>query len=353
MSSLVFLKKSNNTTYVYDNVSTWNKERQRCDCKRKCIGKLDPITNEIVYNAAYQADHGIEAKENKTGDKKPKTQMAGATLLYDVLSQRIGLSSVLKECFPDRWKKLLTLAYYFLSEGNAMTHCEAWSRDTKTPLEETLSDQRISELIAGISPDDQMHFYKQWLARRQEEEYFALDITSISSYSELNRFVRYGYNRDGEKLPQINLCMLLGEKSRLPVYYEILPGSIHDVSTLSNIVKQLDWMNATRFHMVMDKGFYSEKNIDAMYGAAMKFIIGVSLHDSFAKECIDAVRTGIDHYENYHIVFGNDVFIKSSLSNWKGHRLYVHICYDSAKADGEYRSFLRDLHQWQEVTAAN
>ena len=40
--------KENGTTYVYDSVSYWDKEKQQPRSKRKLIGKLDPVTGEIV-----------------------------------------------------------------------------------------------------------------------------------------------------------------------------------------------------------------------------------------------------------------------------------------------------------------
>ena len=60
-------------------------------------------------------------------------------------------------------------------------------------------------------------------------QYVALDITSISSYSELIESCEWGYNRDHEDLPQINLCMLFGEDVRLPLYQASYSGSISDV----------------------------------------------------------------------------------------------------------------------------
>ena len=40
--------KTNKTTYVYDSVSYWDKEKQQPRSKRKLIGKIDPETGEIV-----------------------------------------------------------------------------------------------------------------------------------------------------------------------------------------------------------------------------------------------------------------------------------------------------------------
>lgn len=70
-----------------------------------------------------------------------------------------------------------------------------------------------------------------------EDDYLCYDITSISSYSELNEYIKYGHNRDKEKLPQLNLAILFGQKGRLPVYFQRLPGNITDVSTLHGLLK--------------------------------------------------------------------------------------------------------------------
>ena len=40
--------KANGTTYVYESVSYWDKEKQQPRSKRKLIGKIDPETGEVV-----------------------------------------------------------------------------------------------------------------------------------------------------------------------------------------------------------------------------------------------------------------------------------------------------------------
>jgi hypothetical protein len=65
--------------------------------------------------------------------------------------------------------------------------------------------------VCPIDRREQEKFFSEWGKYRGEKEYLALDITPVSSYSELIDEVEWGYNRDGEKLPQVNLCMLLGE----------------------------------------------------------------------------------------------------------------------------------------------
>lgn len=40
--------KDTDTTYVYESISYWDAEKGQSRSKRKCIGKIDPITGDVV-----------------------------------------------------------------------------------------------------------------------------------------------------------------------------------------------------------------------------------------------------------------------------------------------------------------
>ncbi len=62
--------KANKTTYVYDSVSYWDKEKQQPRSKRKLIGKIDPETGEIVPTAG----RGRKAKTDIPGTEEHAVQ---------------------------------------------------------------------------------------------------------------------------------------------------------------------------------------------------------------------------------------------------------------------------------------
>ncbi len=320
--------------YVYESESHWDKEKKRCVCQRKCIGHVDPTTGNVVPNR----------KKNAPKSSNPIVRSAGCSLLFDPLTEKTGLRTTLKRSFPEEWDKILTCAYYLLSEGTPLCHCEQWSAGTTHPYNATLTSQRISELLSSLSVDKQTLFFQNWVKKVSEKEYFALDITSVSSYSELLSSVRYGYNRDGESLPQINFCMLVGEKSGLPVYYERYPGSIHDVSTLKRYLKTLNWLQADHIHLVMDKGFCSLKNISELYASGYKFTLGMSRGLKFVKEVLREVKDTICSYENYQENLGNFHYTSTLIKKWEGHRAYVHVYYDPAKREEDHAEFIHLIH---------
>jgi len=116
------------------------------------------------------------------------------------------------------------------------------------------------------------------------EIFAALDITSISSYSELIDGVDCGYNRDGEKIPQINLCVLFGEGCQYPIFLKTYNGKICDISTLKTTIKEMtNVVPGVKIKSSMDKCFYSQANIDSMIEENVDFIISVPFTNKFAK----------------------------------------------------------------------
>ena len=117
---------------------------------------------------------------------------------------------------------ILSIAYYLiLEENNSLSRFSHWQRLHVHPYGEDIPSQRSSELFQSISKKRMMFFKKQG-RRRIEKEYWAFDITSISSYSETLRQVKKGKKQKYERLPQINLALLFGEQSGLPFYYRKL-----------------------------------------------------------------------------------------------------------------------------------
>ena len=80
------------------------------------------------------------------------------------------------------------------------------------------SSPRSSELFASITDNQVNKFFRLQGRRRVEDEYWAYDSTSISSYSETLAQVKYGKNKEDDQLPQLNLLLMFGGESGLPFY---------------------------------------------------------------------------------------------------------------------------------------
>lgn len=368
MASKVFLhNKKYNRTYVYHNVSYWDKEEKKPKCKRKCIGHIDPVTGEIVPNrkkgdkqkermtAQGKEQAAMSTTETARAEEPPRcsVQDCGVSELLNQTAKEIGLDTVLSRIFPQDSAAILTCAYYLISEGQALSRAEQWTRHTMTPCGGILSDQRISELLRRITPSLTEDFFKAWIDWNRSQEYYCMDITSVSSYSELNEFVSYGYNRDGEDLPQINLLMVTGQESHLPLFYRALQGSIKDVSTLDESLRRLELVDVKVLHLVMDKGFYSEANVLALYARHIRFVIGVPFTTSLAKDAVERNRgEEMTSCKNYIEVLGDELFAMSEHITWNHHRMYLHTYFDPVKAAADEKKFGHKIRtEYQELVS--
>ena len=102
MAAIVYqTNKKTGITYAYESISHWDKEKQQSRAKRKCIGKVDPITKEIIPTRKKRLD-----AKNQMSISESKRSFYGATLLFDKIGEKIGLTDDLKNCFPDTYKQI-------------------------------------------------------------------------------------------------------------------------------------------------------------------------------------------------------------------------------------------------------
>jgi len=347
--------KKTGITYVYESHSYWDKDKQQSRAKRKCIGKVDPKTNQIIPT---------QKREKKTDDflaSSTSRSFYGATYLFDSIGKKLGITDDLKRCFPDTYKKLLSVAYYLILEDrNPLSRFPRWSATHKHPHGADVKSQRSSELFGSIDERSKEHFLSLQGKRRIEKEYWAYDITSISSYSKCLKQVKYGFNKGHEPLPQINLALLFGEQSNIPFYYRKLAGNIADVKTVKNLLADIAFLGYKKVKLVMDKGFYSEDNINHLYKNRLKFLISTKVSLNFVKAELDKMRSSICNWTNYNQE--HDLYTGSMTMFWdykqyrpnkgdivkKRRRMYLHVYLNTERAVDEEKRLAKLLLALQE-----
>lgn len=261
--------------YVYRAESYWDKDKKQARQRRVYLGKKDPKTGEIVPT---QKTKIIRSSRDY-----------GNVYFLDKLSEQSGLKECLRQSHPEWWHDILTCAFFEISETKPLYLCKPWVElSYEEPLSDDLSSQRISELLRtlGETFHNRVAFFKSWVEMQKQTNCVFYDITSLSSYSKTIEFIEWGYNRDKEKLPQINLGVIYGEPLSLPLFYSIHPGSIPDVATLKNTLQFAGHLGLKDVAFVMDKGFYSKHNLNEMRKTHLRFIIPYPERNKSALELI-------------------------------------------------------------------
>jgi len=342
--SAIIKRTINGHTYLYEAMS-YRDEDGKPRSKHVIIGKIDPCTGDPIYHKEYldrMKSKGTpvdipqrEKSYTEIAILKSKIKRYGAFYLFLRIGEQTGLITVLKKALPNSWQQVFNIACYLNANGSPIAYCSDWIDETEALPCKGMSPAAITELFKTITVSERTDFYQQWAALRSEREYLALDITSVSSYSELIQYVERGYNRDKEDLAQINLCLLMGEESGLPVFQAIYSGSIQDVSTLKTTLElAAPALPLDKTMAVMDKGFCSVANINTMLNdhLGLRFLIAVPFTLKFAKELVEREKQSIDTISNT-ILIGDDV-IRGVCREYpwhKKHRIYAHIYYSPSK----------------------
>ena len=347
--------KRSGITYAYESVSRWDKEKNQSRAKRTLIGRVDPVTNEIVPTDGRRRRKLQEEKAIKRGPVQQEHTSRcffGATYLLDAIGEKLGIINDLKQTFPKLYKQILSISYFLvLEDSTPLFRFEKWSDLHKHPFGENIPSQRSSEVFSSISEEAKNNFFRLQGKRRIDKEYWAYDTTSISSYSEQLKQVQYGNNKEDDRLQQINLALVFGEESNLPFYYRKLAGNIPDSKTVMNLLADLNVLGFNNVKLVMDRGFYSKDNVNGLYKKHLKFLLAVKTSLTFVRKELDSIYDGFRTFEYYSVK--HELYARTVQTTWdyeqdrpnKGDimtgskRMYIHFYHNIDKAAEDEKTF--------------
>lgn len=264
--SFLVEKKIGDTVYLYEATSKWDPERKQSRQTRMYLGKKEPGTGRVIPPRHSRLPR--RAKDY------------GNIYLLRHIADRTGITSLLQTVFFAEAPTLLALALFEISEAAPLYLFPVWVETSSVEPVKAVSSAELTTLTQRLGQQDtaREEFFRQWVKHCGPVKTIVFDITSLSSYSTLFDEVEWGYNRDHDHLPQVNLGMVYAEQAQLPLYYQVYPGSIRDVSTLPNMVHYLEGLDVAPTLFVMDRGFYSQSNLKMMDQHGMTFLMPVPRH---------------------------------------------------------------------------
>jgi hypothetical protein len=325
------------TIYVYEATSYWDSQKHQSRQRRTYLGKKDPHTGEVIPPRSSQSPR--RAKDY------------GNIYLLRQMAEQSGVTTVLHHVFPEDADLLLALACFEIAEATPLYLFPYWVETTELPGIKALSSAELTGLThrLGQMEGKRDEFFQRWIAQCGPVQAVVFDITSLSSYSNVLNDVEWGYNRDHEPLPQINVGMVYAEQPPVPLYYHVYPGSIRDVSTLPNMALYLDAFGLRPTLFVMDRGFYSRANMIALLNQACTFLMplprSVTLFDELLAQ----------HYQALTALPNTRLFQDELLGHVQTAILLnltsvaVHLYFDPVRAQAQALRFLTPL--WKAETA--
>ncbi len=326
--------------YIYQCVSHYDKAKKQSFNTQVCIGKND-ANGKFIPNKRYRQMHNLDVQGNPG---VIISKAVGVTGTLGMIAETSGLSRALTLSLgKSDGQQVVSLAQYILTCGDALSHYPIWARKQKLPPGvKPLSSQRISNLLDRLDTPAIEGFYSRWATSFTDKDTVCIDSTSISSYSQSNELVKWGYNRDHDKLEQVNVLGVFSASKMLPVAMRMLPGNISDVSTLIKELQHFKLLGLKKPAFLLDKGYDSAENINFLLDKRIKFIIMAKYNRKDRIALLEKYRDSIRKPTNlfyYHDDRYYAVTELLKLGSEENRRCYAHIYHCSRLADKKIDRF--------------
>ena len=326
------INKKSGVTYLYWGHSTYVPGEKHPKVTKTCIGKIDakgefePNKTFLSFPASEQLDTGLVEEPYYApyvrGDTDTyENKMYGFIALLETAAKKTGVWLSLKRVFPHDWKMMLTIVEAMMSYPSRALyrpkhfHDVCWHTAVDKPTE-----YGITQALEAVDPASSQRFFSDYQRRVQAKQGItaaeqlivcALDTSSISTYSAMLEAAKFGKNKEGDAMAQINLLMVCDNQTGIPLYYRSLPGNYSDKNVLESTLFELRSAEFRRGTMVVaDRGFYSQENVKLLLRGNFRFLIGMPLTAGMYKDAIHEAHEVILDTENFIEPIGMHCYVK-------------------------------------------
>lgn len=352
---LVKVKKGDTTYIDYEYDRTYDKTAKYTRPRRSTIGKLskdDPAVMQPNQNfLKFFPD--AELPEIKDRTTRSSALRVGAYIVIKKILKDYGLVEILGEYFSEKDLGLFLdlAAYSIVCENNAGQYYPdyAYSHPLFTEDMRMYSDSKVSEFLNSVTADQSVGFLNTWNESRDHREkiYISYDSTNKNCQAGDIEMVEFGHAKVDMGLPVFGYAIAYDTNNREPLFYEKYPGSINDVSQLQFMIDKAQGYGYRKIGFILDRGYFSKGNIEAMDKNGYEFVIMVKGMADFVENLIMENKGKFEKKRVRNIpeygVYG--MTVKGKLYQTDEKDRYFHIYHDVAKESAEWKALDAKIQQ--------
>lgn len=344
-------KKTKSGTYLYKIEAIWDKEKRQPRQKATYLGKEQA-------DGTHAPVRPKPVPSSLTNEVPRQVLDFGALTACRHLARTHGITTALEEVFePDTAETIFLLAVFLICEELPLFQFEIWAAGVPhrfTGKPSAWSSTALSGLLHELGRDaGARQTYQQSIVslHRQPDSRLLIDGTSVSTYGGLDDWAAYGHNRDGEHLPQINIQFAVMEPGTIPVALRMVEGSVPDISTLLNTLEEMKAFGITGVRITLDRGFFSEGNLDRLAQAGCKVIAPVPSRLKLFKQTLQKLAKTIRH-ATHAFTAGRDLMHgRSHPVMIAGHPYDAHLYFNGTRRTEEERRFYQTVEKAEDAFA--
>lgn len=315
-------------------------------------GKYGPAPADFVEPAKCRKGEYI-----KDGRKKRSLLVLqfGDIFFYDQFVHKIGILEAVDAIGYSNKDTLHALLCYYVTSSEPNSHAEFWHSISYSKVlypAATMSSQRISEALAEIGLEENRRlFYHKYIEfatgceMNDSKDSFGMEgngvlIDSAGLPNSAKMPVTAVSNHNGIISEEVRIIYVVHQRTGLPLFMRYVPGNVIDASTIKRTLLELKGLGVDVKFALLDAGYYTGKNADALYEAKVSFVTRVHENNKVFTEAVDTYRTGLETMENLVRHNGGLYYIKQidvMLGSKSNRKAYGYLCLDITTQTHELR----------------
>jgi hypothetical protein len=268
----------------------------------------------------------------------------GDSFFLNAMLARTGFKDLLRNAFGRYADTVLSLVFYRSLRGGANRYTQDWWEGSYARLlfpEASVSSQRISEVLKELGEEKlQRAFFKEYLCYVSDRNSGNILVDSTGLPNDIHFPLTAVNNHNGVISNEARLILVLAKESGMPIYFRYAAGNIVDVSTLETTLRELRAYGMDVRCAIIDAGYYSEKNIRALQGSEIPFVMRMVPNRKKYKELI-AEHAGDLEDAKYLVNYrGRYVYIKRTETDLFGKTGYAYIAEDIDRKHDEVKKYI-------------
>lgn len=352
---LVRKKRGGHTYIEYEYERIYDPAKQYTYPKRASIGRVDPENpNRMTPNEnflKYFPDADIPEEIDRS-ERSPYLNI-GPYVVLQKLIRDSKLREILGEYMDEKDTGfLLDLACYsIIEENNAGQYYPDYAYDHAlfTPDMKLYTDSKVSDFFRKLRPEQSVGFLNSWNKSKNKRQkiYLSYDSTNKNCQAGDIDLLEYGNAKTDASLPIFNYSVACDSANKEPLFYELYPGSLNDISQLTCMIDKAHGYGYRNIGFILDRGYFSKGNLEYMEKNGYSFLIMVKGMKDFIREIVIENQGSFENSRGKYIdrydLYGTTV--KSLLYEGDAKKRNIHIYYSDGKAYGEKQEIKQKIRR--------
>ena len=324
--------------------------------ERVSIGKVDPDHPDQMFPNDRYADF---FPDTPMPEERPEAYRScalriGSYLVIKQVLKEFKIPMMLDKYLEENAGLFLDLvSFMIIDEENVGMHYPdfAFCHPLFSPNMRIYSDVKVSRLLNSISKDQIIGFLNDWNEKRDHKQriYISYDSSNKNCQAGDIDLVEFGKPKDDKGKPIFNVSIAFDKTHQIPLLYEEYPGSINDVSQFSYMVDKVNEYGYKNIGFILDRGYFSEDNIQYMEDNGYAFIIMVKGRKKLVASLVEENRNTFETVRSCAIrsyrVYGKTV--QAKLFDHDKKNRFIHIFFDPSKQAAEREQLEQKVEKYR------